>query len=254
MLALLILGCATDLTPAVTACEAVPALYVPEGDRTVLPDVLVSSEVSAMSTAAKTAGGAAVDWSAVRAATTCTAEEQEDGTLLMTRTGPRIRDEGGLGETWTHSFTWGLDDGRVDTGLVAALAQMAAIPEDAILAEAAWEALVDAYPDPSLAVDLALARKEAVRARYLRDHVTMTPVLRGDSLVVDLANTGNRPLVDVTLVANLEGRPPHTFTRARLDQGTKQSMIEVTKGATGLLGVELQTWTLGEPTDVPPSP
>ena len=251
MLALLVLGCATDLTPAVTACEAVPALYVPEGERGGLPDVLVAAEVSAMSTAPQTAGGAAVDWGAVRAATTCTAEEQDDGALLMTRTGPRIRDEGGLGETHTHSFTWRLVDGKVDTGLVAALGQLAAIPEDAILAEASWEALVDAYPDPSLAVDLALARKEAVRARYLRDYVTLTPVLRGDSLVVDVANNGNRPLEDITLVANLEGRPPHTFARARVDPGVKQSMIEVARGATGLLGVELQTWTLGEPVTAP---
>lgn len=253
MLLFSLLAC-TDTTPLVQACQAVPALHVPEADRAPLLELLVAKEAEALG-ARETRGGKAVDWTALRNATLCTLDSKDDGTLTLTRTSPRITDDGGLGEEHTVSFTWELVDGKVRTGLLDAHAQLEGIPEDPIEAEAAWAALLEAYPDPSLAVDMAWARKEAFKARYVRDKVTLSGRMDGDKLMADIRNVGNRPLLEVHFVAEVQGREAHAFTRPEIPPDTDVTMVERASGATGLKEVRIDTFTLGEPLkDEPPTP
>ncbi len=240
-----LLSACSNLGPAIAVCEAVPGLHVDANTLEQLRPVLVGSELRALEASEATLGSEAVDREALQVATRCEGEI-EDGQVALTRTAPAVADDGSLGDLITTHFTWSLEDGRVSTGLVAALEQRDAIPEDPIEAEAAWEALVASYPDPTLVVDLAFARKEAAKARYWRDHVTLEPEFDSERgrVLVHLKNAGDRSIVDAEFVAEFKERPPHTFVRPSIAADTAKTMVEATPGATELVGVQVTSWEL----------
>ena len=244
MLIALLLAC-TDQGPSVAACEAAVGLHVDPDSLEALREVLADAELKALEGSAPTVGSELVDRAALREKTSCVGV-YEDGEVDLIRWAPQVQPDGGLGEEVQSAFTWTQDGDRVTTGLVQALAALAAIPSDPIEAEAAWVALAASYPDSTLAVDLARAHERADKARYLAGKVELRfeVDVDGGRLLGHVRNRGEQALLQATFGATFEDREPHTFSRGRLEPGTAVTMVEMAPGAVTLVGVELVSWEL----------
>lgn len=259
LLFLLALGC-TDPSPvAIAACQALPGIAIHDSDRALFEPLLTARDLEILRDAAPTHGLAAVDAATLadmRSRTTCTADEVNGAgsgrwAVKLTRTSPTVSGEGSVGEPAELSFEWQVSDeqgGRVDLNLEGASiarrnADQAIDDEDWKRHSSGWRALAHRWPDPLLAVDVALAEALETRMGYA-GKLQHSFDAAGEGLVqASVRNTGDKAVTALVVDAVFESASGPLHARSELGAvpagGQLAYTLEIPDGAEG--SVRLRT-------------
>lgn len=259
MLLLLSLACTDPEAIAVAACEAVPTVAPDAAGLARITPLITAAELAAVTGVEPTAGAQAVgDLAPLVAQTSCSADSVEGAgsgawAVALTRTAPQVGADGSIGEAVTTSFTWQVtsdEGGRAEPGLPKAAAMRRSIAEalgegDLRRVAATTRTLASSFPDPTLAVDVALAEAALEKSEY---DIGAAFVGANDTHVQgQLENTGDRALVDVTVTAEFEGAGSTTAQVASVAAGETVSFeVPLAPGAAGGVVLQVSAFEFGD--------
>jgi len=192
---LFLLACTDPGAVAVAACEAVPVLSPDAASIGLLTPLITAKELESVAGAEPTAGFSAVGaegMAELRAGTICVVESVDGAgsgawAVSMVRTQPVVNADGTLGAPVETAISWQVtsaEGGRAEPGLPKAVAMRKSIEEaraegDLRRAASTLRALSSSFPDPTLAVDVALA--EAAEADADAEKEAAKLAAQGDS-------------------------------------------------------------------------
>ncbi len=263
MILSLLLACADPEPPALAACLAAPGLSVDAAGLALLEPLLVRDEVEVLRTAQPTAGHALLGdagLARIRAETRCTVESVESAgagrwAVKLKRQAPSVSATGDIGALETADLGWQVVKGdglRVETGLKKAAAMRSsaakAVEEDDLMrAASSLRALSRSYPDPALAVDVALAEAALEKADYRANLRHVFEGTEGSDLVATFTNAGPLPLADMVAVAVFENTEVVAPLGAIAAGETVEYRLPIPDGEQGGVKLRTRSFELGTP-------
>lgn len=263
MLLALLFACADPEPPALAACAAAPGLSVDAAGLALLEPLLVASELEVLRAAPRTAGHALIGDAGVaqiRAGASCTVDSVASAgagrwAVSLTRTAPTVTADGSLGPPSTATLAWQVVKGdglRVETGLKKAdamrrSAATAAGEDDLLRAASTLKTLARTYPDPTLAVDVAVAERALEKADYLANLRHVFEGADGGEVVALFTNEGPLPLVDVVALAVFEGAEVPATLGAIGAGETVEYRVPIPDGTEGGVKLRTQSFEISRP-------
>jgi hypothetical protein len=264
LILLALLGCTDPEVLAVSACEAVPGLSTDTAGLTALEPLLTPSAFAILKEAEPTEGQKKLGEAGlaqIRAGTSCTVAQVDPAgsgrwAVKLKRTAPVVGPDGAIGAAEETEFEWQVvdsDGGRVDVGMEKAASMRRSVAEavekgELRRAASTLRTLSRSFPDPALAVDVALAEAALERADYA-SKLSNTFVDASDTEVhATFTNSGDRPVGGVSVGGNFETPEGEVVATATLGEVAAGASVEYTlaipEGASGKVKLSTEAYAL----------
>lgn len=218
-LLLLSFACTDPNDVAKRACEAVPGLSMDAEGQAVLAQLLVASELESIKGSEQTEGHKLVGdagLATIRDGAQCTVDSVDSAgsgrwAVVLTRTAPSVGADGAYGEPQNSTLEWQVvsdEGGRVEAGVAKAAtmwanAKAARDEGDLMRAASSMRALRNTFPDPVLAVDVALMEQAEEVQSYTKSIVHTFLSAEGEEVIASVQN-GDKALSKLVATATFD--------------------------------------------------